>query len=429
MIGSGAHRRLALALAVALGAVASPNVGCEDAYEPPCRVTRDESIVDDVGIVLGPSLARLGEEAVATWPRFERADAGAVTPVGPVAFVAVILDANGRMRFQSTVRTPERLRTRLGGVQSAGLVVEDGAFLVHWVETSVTTEPSGMRRADAALHAAYARDDATGDVPTLACERCTMAVSATSLGAESLVLVRIDESRPGGPPPPPSFAVLRLRRDGSVVRETVPWLGSLAQSVDGGVSGLASATSAPVIRLDERGRVVIVVDTLAWLADDRLQLLAGPIVLPAAPDVSVSWSPTGEASVVYSASPFEEGRSPEQNVASDVFLGLVPKGASTITRRERASSGSRVLAMDRRDEEVGALFFTRGGFAFVALDPFGRKRGGDLFVRGESGVVLGPTQQRTIVQANLLLARGAGRFHAVALGPDALRVTELSCAP
>lgn len=413
----------------ALGAVGLEVLGCEDPYTPPCRVERDALLVDDLAIGIRPMLVRSRTRVTASWPRRDVTDAGGISVS---AIELAVLGPRGALGERTHVPAPTGLRARLDGVTSEGAVLEDGAALVHWIETTTLTDDRGRVYTNAALKVSYVRDDVLSDVdlpPSASCEHCTMTLAAAELERESVLFVRVDPQPTEvvfGVPIVPSFAALRVRRDVVVVDEPVPWLTASATPGDGGVAPASGTEPAPALSayVDPEGRIGIATKDRAWLVDRALQVIEGPIVLPPSPDPRVGWDASGGASLVWSLSPFADGRSSSPNVVSDIFTGAVPPRANHIAARERLSSGRASLAVDRRGEDVGALFDSAARRIFVATDPRGRKRGGDL-VLGAVPIERGGAT----AQSNVLLAAGDGRFTAIAFGAGELRATEIACAP
>jgi hypothetical protein len=415
--------------------------GCEEAYEPACRVARDDVVVADPAIGSRPSLTRARAGVIASWAHREPADGGTPGIPPPLsAFEVAVVDDRGGLGLRARVPVPDALHARRGGVASAGVIVEDGAFLVHWIETTTTTASDGLLRTDAALKAAHVRDGVASApmAPVAAsCERCTMTIASAALGSESILIARVEPDRTGAPPGASAttkLVALRLRRDGSLVEEPVPWLAVPVGSGDAGPGELGSVEDvqhqgALSVDVDDSGRLVIVTSGFAWLADEALRLVAGPLSLPATPDARVAWDVGGEASVAWSVSPYDDGRSSEATVPREIFTGLVPAGASGIATRERASRGRAALAFDRRGEEVGILFESAARTIFATVDPKGRKRGGDLVLRTSHKGAASEYGTVVVPESHVLFARGNGRFTAVAFGSGELRASEISCAP
>jgi hypothetical protein len=424
-------------------------LACDEPYDPPCKVVADEVLVTDPGMSLRPALRRSRGRAVASWPRLESFDAGAeagpaeMGRVSVAAFEVAVVNENGELGLRANVPAPDALRARLGGLTGEGVVVLDDALLVHWIETTETSEPNGIVRTDAALRAVLVRDGnaAPLDVSVASCQRCSMLVAPAALGSESIVFVRMDpDPAPAtlGTAVRPSFAALRVRRDGAVLEEPVPWLSppappSTAGATDaatGGLGGRGASSPAPdlFVDVDSNGRIVVVTGGFAWLADEALRVLAGPLALPSA-DARVSWDIGGEATVLWSASPYEDGRSTSEIVPREIFTGLVSAGSSGIATRERASRGRVALALDRSGQDVGALFESASRAIFIAVDPRGSKRGGDVILRGAMSTT--PSEYGTIEAPapSALFARGGGRFTVVRMGTGALRAAEIVCAP
>jgi hypothetical protein len=420
------------ALAVLLGALAAgaaPGVACDDAYEAPCRVARSSAAVSDPALDLGASITRSRDRAIATWiVPGDAADAGLLGLSTIDAFEVSVVDASGALVRRATVPAPPSLRARLGGVVDPGVVVEDGAFLVHWIEATTATDASGFVRTIEEVKLARVRDGAATpiDVADLACERCTTSVAGAALGGDSIVIVRTDPDRRGlafGAYAPPTFRVLRVAADGVVTSPPAPWLGLPSQDV----GPTAPPSSAVSLDVDADGALVVRTGGVAWRVGPMLDVLAGPVILPRAADAKVAWSDRGEASVLWTVSPSEEGRAVAPNVPRDLFSGRAPVGAGAVTTRARASAGALAVAIDRRGDEVGALFESGGRTLFVELDPDGTKHGGDLSLgsRRTASSIGGRTEA---FSPTVLFARGGRRFTAVSLGGGELAVTEVACA-
>ncbi|MBX3198876.1 MAG: hypothetical protein KF894_12140 [Labilithrix sp.] len=441
---SGGARRLSLlggTGALAAMALASAG-GCEDAYELPCRGSTTRVLVADPQIGVHPlvALARSRDRATAWWSRQEivLGDGGGSVATTFAGFEVAVVDEAGALGLRASVPAPEELRARRAGIARVGLTVEDGAFLVYWIETTATSEADGRIRTDAALKAAYVRDGVASPAqapPRASCEACTMAVASAALGGESLVFVRIDADATRGPVAP-TFVALRFREGAAIVDAAVPWLTtspSLARG--GGLVGAPATESRPAevggalsAYVDQGGRLAIATRDRAWLADDALRLLAGPIELPSAPDVRVSWDARGGASAAWSVSLVVDGRATAE-LPREVFTGLVPPGGSLVAGRERTSRGRTTLALDRRGDEVGVLFESAARTLFATVDPAGRKRGGDVIVgAAHTG---GPHEYGSpnVPIGHALFARGGGRFDVLTLGLGELSVSEIACAP
>lgn len=441
--GARRPRRRGLALTGALLAAGlAPSAGCEDAYEPPCRLTATRALVaaPEIGVRPLVALARSRGRAFASWSQREVvvADGGASASVTLSAFEIAVVEEDGSLGLRARVPAPDELRARSAGIASVGVVVEDGAFLVHWIETTATSEPDGRVRRDAALKAAYVRDGAASpaEAPARAsCRDCTMTAASAALGDASILFARIDPAAAQGPSAP-AFVALRFREGAAALDASVPWLAlSPPAPRDGGLVGLGGAEPASAegggdlsAYVDADGRVAIVAGGRAWLADGGLRLLAGPIELPSASDARVSWDARGEASAAWSVSPVADGRATAE-VPREIFTGLVPPGAAQVARRERASRGRAALELDRRGDEVGVLFESAARAIFAAVDPAGRKRGGDVIVGASRTGTAHEYGTPAVSSAHALFARGGGRFDVVTLGSGELGVSEIVCAP
>lgn len=378
-------------------------MGCDDPYQPPCRLTGRAVLVSDPSIASTVALARDRGLVVASWARREEADAGGTPAIQ--SFEVAVVDERGLLGPRTTVPVPEALRTRRGSVRDAGVVVEDGAVLVHWIATETTTDREGRVRTAAALNVSY------GGAPVVvaSCKQCVMTTAAVSLGTESIVLVQTEPERDS--PGAPALRAFRLERDGSSVREATPWLVAPQPIAD----GEERVPQTLAIEADDEG-VSIIAGDRAWLADRALRLLRGPIALPDAAGVGVSWEGT-ETSIAWSVSPFDDGRAVAPEARREIFTGLVVDGLLT---RERVSRGGGVVGFDRRERELGVLFASASRMYFAKLDPHGRKSGGD--------VPLGSLQPGG-GQVSALLARGGGLFTTVTLGAGQLVSSEVRCAP
>ncbi len=417
-------RRLAFLIAAPL--IAS----CDGSYEPPCRVAWHDVLVADPGI--GPrtsvDLHRSEGRIVASWPKRELADAGASDPFPALtAFEVALLDERASLLRRETVATPPELAARRGSVDAAGVVVEEGAVLVYWVETTTTTDPDGRVRIAYATKIAY-RGGAVVAPAGAACSRCRLRIAFASLGSASIAIVRTEPDLPeatlGGPPAAPTFGAFVLRRDGTVTAEEVPWLAIAPASspADGGLAAAATIEPELSLEVDAAGRLVLVTDQRAWLLDRALRPLAGPIALPSS-DARIAWGSTAQPSIAWSVAPSQEGRASGSSARREIFAG-------SADARERVSRGRAVLAADRRGDEIGVTFESAGRTFFAALDPHAHKRGGDVLVRpaedpareSEYGVYV-PRD------ASMLVANGSGRFTSVTLGNGSLSAAEVVCAP
>jgi hypothetical protein len=420
-------------LLAGLGALAAglETTACDDAYSPPCRTARDEVIAEDPAIGMRPTLVRSRSRVTASWPRREPSDAGGNSIGG---FEVVVLDERGAPTKRANIAAPERLRARLDGVAGAGVVLEDSATLVWWIETTTSTDDRGRSVTDAALHAAYVREGIATEVtlpPSASCERCAMTTAIVELGDEAVVFVRAEPQPVPGvlAPSTARFAAVRLRSDGFVADEPVPWLGTLPPRPLGGVGVVAAVapTNSFTAWVDPAGRIGVATKELAWLVDAELRPTSGPIVLPASSAVRVSWNDApakSEASIVWSASPFDDGRATEADVVSDVFLGFAPSGAGGIATRERLSTGRGALAVVRSGDEVATLFDSASRRVLALSDPRGAKRGGDVILPSAAAA-----QGGAGAQTHEIFANGGGKLTAIAFGAGELRVTEIVCAP
>lgn len=430
--GTIPRRVVLLALLGVAGAVAS-SVACEDAYEPPCRVERTDVLVRDPTLAGGLSLAMAHGQAVASWIRTgDSADAGVDAGLVGLptvdAFEVAVVDGGGTLARRATVPAPPRLRARFGGLAEAGVLVEDAAFLVHWVETSTTTDDRGLLRSSAALEVARVRDGepARVSVPEASCERCSMLVAGASLGAESIFFVRMDPDARGlpfGAGAQPAFVVLRIREDGTVAREAAPWLGIPARTPDG---GLAAASPSLSLDVDASGALLVGSSGLAWRVDAALRVLAGPVLLPSAADVHLAWDVGGEASTLWTVSPYDDGRSTAPTAVRDLFSGRFPAGGQGGVTRARVSSAREALAIDRSGDDVGALFESNGRLFFAEVAPDGTKHGGDLLLGARRTVTADDGTAAT--GPAVVLARGQHRFVAVSAGSGEIAATEVVCA-
>jgi len=428
--------------ALLLVGAADVATGCDHSYAAPCRVSSRRVIAGEAAPVATEiSLTRSRAGVIASWPIAVEGPSldetsGRLLPV--TAFDVVQLDESGALSARSRVPAPEALRSRRGGVGDDGVVVEDGAFLVHWVETTTASEGDGRVRTSAAMKAGYVVAGTPLPViapPRAACERCSLRIAVVSLGAESLAFYRIDPQPDEpvlGASVTPVLGAVRIRRDGTIIDEIAPWLALPPSSADGDVGGVASTSARRgdlFAGMGGSGGIDVVSGGRAWRTEASLARADGPVLLPR-PSARVVWAPSGESSVVWTVSPSEDGRSADTGEDTDLFLGRVPPGSAGVATRERISWGARLLAADRRDDDVGMLFESGGRTLFAAADPHGRKRGGDLFVRS-----LARTGEQTSSGAavaispdpHVLLAHGEGRFIAIAAGIGGLTSTEIRC--
>jgi len=435
--------RWLVVLASAATATASP--GCDPPYEPPCKVTTRHVLAEDPAIQARPAiaLARTGERAVASWIRRDSPDAGAPADAsagGPspiTAFEVAVIDASGSVTSRATVPTPEPLRARKDGVADVGVVPVDGAHVVHWTETTITTAPDGRRRTASVVKASRVTRGVAAEATTLhACETCITRSAFVPVGAGVLAIVRIDpDLAPGtlGTPSQSRFALVRLRDDGSTVAEPAPWLVLPPPEVQIGGMGGSRMTTAPErhpnVVVSTSGRIAVTAGGRAWLTDDALRLVAGPILLPRTADARVAWTPSGEATVAWSMSPLEDGRTDDEAVPREVFTGTVPFGSAEVASRERASRGRTTLAFDRDDDDLGVLFESAGRTLFASVDSRGKKRGGDVVLAVSTSANQSEYGSVDIPGAHALFARGDHRFTVVALGAGELVATEVVCAP
>jgi hypothetical protein len=437
-------RALRLLILLALsGTEAVGASGCDDPYVPPCKVTARRVLAADPAIGARPAitLRRVRDQVVAAWRRRDALDGGASPdadaggPPAVTSFDVAIVDALGNVASRTTVPAPGALRTRRAGVQDVGVIPVDGAYLVHWTETTASTDPDGrVRTASAVKVSRVIGEDAAEPVTLEACERCVTTVSFVPAGQEALAVFRSDPDLPPdtlGSAVQPRFAVYRLRADGSAVQQTARWLALPPRpSSDGGIGG--GATSGPVRALSAgisaSGQIAITAGGRAWLADDALTLLSGPIVLPGEPDVEVIWEPSGEAAVAWSVSPFEDGRAVDEIVPREIFTGIVPPGSGGVAFRERTSRGRALLAFDRRGDDLGTVFESAGRMLFASVGPRGEKRGGDVVLGPSSSSSRSEYGNLALPEAHAVVARGDGRFTALTLGAGELVATEVVCA-
>lgn len=426
-------------LALALGSSA-----CDEAYEPACRVTARRVLASDPTIAGRPTsaLVRSRDRAVAWWTRREvldpgsGSDAGAAGGLQLTAFEVAVVDELGMTSTRATVPAPEALRARKASVEDVGVVPVEGAFVVHWTETTATTDPDGRVRTASAVRASRVSDGVAAEPATVfACQQCVTAAAFFPVAGGATALVRIDPDHLAdvlGAPVQTRFAALGIRADGTVHERQAPWLVVPPRATPDGGLGSLGAASAPGIRgdltveIDADGHVEIVASRRSWLADEELHLLAGPLALPSAADAHVSWQTTGEAAIAWSLSPFEDGRSGDQFAPREVFTGIAPAGAPALVSRERTSRGTRTLAFDRRGDDLGVLFESVGRTFFASIEPRGKKRGGDLLLASA------PTsggQAASDARSHVVIARADHRFTVVALGAGELVATEVTCEP
>ncbi len=403
----------------------------------------------DVAIGEPPAIAlvRTGERVVASWRRRDLPDGGADPDSGakgpPVvaAIDVAVVDALGDVVTRLEVPAPAALRSRRAGVEDVGIVPVGDAWLVHWTETSASTDPDGRVRSASVVKASVVAGAATQPEPepepvivVHSCEQCLIAVTFTGVADAALAFVRIDPDfveASLGAAIEPRFVALGVRRDGAVTQETAAWLAlpprPTADASIGGV-GLATAGSrrAPIVEYLPSGRIAVSAGGRAWLADDALRVVAGPIALPAASDTRMIWEASGEAAIAWSISPFEDGRADEERVPREIFTGIVPFGAAGIGLRERTSRGRALLGFDRRGDDLGLVFESAGRTLFAAVDSHGRKRGGDVVV-GTSSMSRSEYGAVDVPRAHTVLAHGEGRFTVLALGAGELAATEIAC--
>ena len=430
------------AVAIALG-----SSGCDDPYEPPCRVTTRRGLASDPLISARPAigLARVRDRIVATWTRRDLLDGGAGADAGTsgppllTGFEVAIVDDLGELTTRATVPAPEALRARRASVEDAGVVVLDGGFIVHWTETTTSTDPDGRLRTASVVKASRVSGETAAEPATIfACEQCVTSGAIVPVDADAVALVRIDPDVPAGvlgAASPPRFVALRLRPDGSLVEEAAPWLALPSRAIaDGGIGGIggaspASPTSDLAAYVTRDGLINVTVGGRAWLADDRLRLVAGPIEVPSASDVHVSWEASGEAAIGWSVSPFDDGRASDPIVPREIFTGIVPSGAAAIVSRERTSRGRATLAFDRRGDDLGIVFESAGRTLFASVDRRGNKHGGDVVLGSSSAPSRSEYGSIAVPEAHALVARGDRRFTLLTLGAGELVATEVVCAP
>ena len=440
---------VALVLGGAAVAIALGSSGCDAAYEPPCKVTTRRVLASDALISARPAigLARVGDRIVASWARRDQLDGGAGADAGTsgpplvTGFEVAIVDGLGEMTSRATVAAPEALRARRASVEDVGVVAPDGGFVVHWTETTTSTDPAGRLRTASAVKASRVSGETVAEPATIfTCEQCVTTVAVVPVVADAMVLVRVDPDVAAGvlgATQATRFTALRLRADGSLVEEAAPWLALPPRTIaDGGLGGLggiggaspASSTSDLAAHVTRDGLLAVTVGGRAWLADDRLRLVAGPIAIPNASDVHVSWEASGEAAIGWSLSPFEEGRADDAFIPREIFTGIVPSGAPAIVSRERTSRGRATLAFDRHGDDLGTVFESAGRTLFASVDRRGTKRGGDLSLGPSSAPNRSEYGSISIPEAHALVARGDQRFTVVTLGAGELVTTEVVCA-
>lgn len=373
-----------------------------------------------IGARASVAIARSPNGFSASWVKIEVPDAGPDPAPSLAGFDVVDLDARGTILRREFVDAPPVLRTRKGSLEAAGVAREDGATLLHWIESVTSTDPDGRVRTAFAFKGAYGGDVVAPGAG--ACEQCTMRASAVALGDRSVVVIRtvpdVIISVLGVAPPPPSFVGLVFRRDGGVTAVPLPAL-AIPPVVATEVTPRPPPGDLSLV-LDTEGRLVVTTDGRAWLLSPTFDSLAGPIDVRGT-DARALWGSVTDASVAWSISPTEDGRSTEQFTRREIFLA---NGAT----RERLSFGRAVLAAERRADDVGVVFESAGREFFAASSPTGRKRGGDVFVRalGERGGEYGNFAPD---DATALAATGGGRFTIVSLGRGALTASEVVCAP
>ena len=424
------------------------DVGCDDAFEPPCAVSRSVVLEASPHITATPgvSVQRSLDGVVAVWHKRESlvADGGVGDassdggePPNPTpaitSFEVALVDVDRiAVRSRRSIPAPSRLRERRNNLGAIGVVMEgDDTALLHWIETSVTNDGLGRNLFGASLVLGYANADGTVRMldakPSMTCERCAMAFAVVSLGVESLVFVRVDHQPldviMGATPTKPVFHVLRVRRDGTILEEPAPWL-----TIDVEVGTEAAVIDAPPISaiLDAEGKILVTADRRAWRVDASPRLEEGPWTLPSAPDVKLVARNSNMALGVWSIAPSTEGRG-DDDTPREIFGGSFD--GSTRAIRSRLTVGRTVLAMDGRGEDVGLLFESAARVFFTTIDSrTGEKRTDDLFVSAEEGVAASQRGFPDIRQDRALIALGDGRFVAVTLGFGQLVARELRCA-
>lgn len=441
-------------------AVIRVSAGCGEGYESPCHVTSSRPLFEDPSIPSLPSIAvsRSKDRAVAIWLRREIADAGADAAVGtptPPELREVdvaVVDERGALGFHTKLEAPPDLRTRQDSLESIGVLVEDGALALHWIETETTTNPDGRLRKSAKTKIAYAAgaDTSRPSIPAgvpfapaqAACAKCLLSVASVSLPTESIFFLRVDQDVADFPaigvplaPPAPSFVTLRVRRDGTVIDETgdATWLALPAKIAEAGIASTTARTDRDLdAYLDGLGRIVVTSGGYAWLADVTLRRLAGPIELPSkANDVKVQWNASAAAVVAWSVSPFDEGRSANESIPREIFTGNVALGNGVAGTRERTSRGRVVLGMDRRGtDDVGVYFESAGRNFFARVDGTGKKRGGDLLVATSAARPSSEYGLPALTEASLVFAEQPGTassYRIVTIGAGKITSSEITC--
>lgn len=323
------------------------------------------------------------------------------------------------------VEVPPELAARRDGVDEIAAAFDPaGDTAVIWVETTEATERDGRRVSSAALRSARPGSAAATPYACTACKlAAALAPSPSGTGFVAVVRASVDDDALvlGRAP---IYVLVRIAPDGVTSISPAPWL---ASGLGTGISDAAKALSARDLArgdlatyIDARGHLVVRADAHVYVLGKDLGLVAAPRVLPSADGALVLDEAEAGATLAFSRSPAEDGRSIETRAKRDVFLDMAG-------RLERVSAGRLVLGLDRLGEgAAGVAFESAGSTWFGVLDGGGRKLGGDVLVRAtltegpsEYGV---PTTRRPLV----VVARPGPRWVLVEQG-ETLTRTEVTC--
>ena len=332
-------RRLGLGVTGALVALALASTGgCEDAYEPPCRVSSTRALVADPEIGVRPlvALARSRDRVTAWWARQEILveDGGMGAAMTLAAFEVAVVEEVGALGLRASVPAPEELRARRAGVARVGLTVEGGAFCLL-IETTATARRTGSshgRRAPGTSSGVASRRPRRAS-----CEGARTVASAALVAIDPPHCGSTPTSRGGGRARPCASARAGGRRRGRALARHEP------PPRAAGLVGVSAASRTrgggePVgVRRGDRLRSPRAIargsptTRSASSRDDRAA---------SAPDVRVSWDARGRRR------PRGQSRSSStgarQPSCRAVFWGSCPRG-HTVAGRERTSRGRTAL--------------------------------------------------------------------------------------
>jgi hypothetical protein len=398
-------------------------------------VVSDDPAVGGLVLPSGPFASTVsivsGENgsSVVSWLVFPDApDAGGglgfadATPVIPSRAEVALLGTDGTLTSHTSFALPSALAARRGGVTSVGVNWTGEGVLFNWIEAVDSTAADGATTSTQTLKLQFvATDGSNGNeiAPAHAeCAQCTLFASLASFDSGVSVLY-------AGTPLPatastPTAGFAQLSSSGELVASgALPWL-IPALDAGGTTTGSPPSVQAPGSDL------LVVTATQAWNVDPDLTRGAGPLAIPEAGTVAVSWNAAANDAVLAWTAPF--GVDGGVGDDPDLYFQRADNSGRPTTTVERISTGTSVYAVLADGAgSYGVLFFASdvGHDYFDFVDATGAKRGGDLDL-GLTGVSAVTSYQ----DLHALSALGPGRFLDVYLGNSGnLGRREVLCAP